>query len=200
MRFLKWVYEKTHHTPAPYYYNYSLIKILFKPIRKWLTNVVAANCPFNRIRIALYRMCGFKIGKGTFIGMRCYLDDMCYDLLKIGSNVTISYGVFFACHGRNQEHIPIVVDDGAYIGMRASIITKTPANAGAAVLIGKNAVVGACTLVNCSIPDGATAVGIPCRIISHTDMTASETKVGQHENMEVLQSCDDTEGSKEGSL
>ena len=98
--------------------------------------------PFNRIRIALDRMCGFKIGKGTFIGMRCYLDDMCYDLLKIGSNVIISYGVFFACHGRNQEHIPIMVDDGACIGMRASIITKTPANAGAAVLIGKNAVVG----------------------------------------------------------
>ena len=96
MKLLKFIYEKTHHKPAPYYYNYSIIKIIAKPIRKWLTNVVAANCPFNCIRIAIYRICGFKIGKGTFIGMRCYLDDMCYDLLKIGSNVTISYGVFFA--------------------------------------------------------------------------------------------------------
>lgn len=124
MRLLKAIYEKTHNKPAPYYYNYSVGTIFFKPIRKWLTNTLAANCPFNCIRIAIYRMCGFKIGKGTFIGMKCYLDDMCYDLLKIGNNVTISYGVFFACHGKNQGHYPITIDDGAYIGMRANIISK----------------------------------------------------------------------------
>ena len=148
--------------PAPYYYNYSFAKIIFKPIRKWLTNVVAANCQFNCI-------CGFKIGKGTFIGMRCYLDDMCYDLLTIGKNVTISYGVFFACHGRNQKHIPIVIGDEAYIGMRASIITKMSQkheNTNA-LCIGRKSVIGACTLVNRCIPDEATAVGVPCRIIAH---------------------------------
>ena len=56
--------------------------------------------------------------------MKCYLDDMCYDLLKIGNNVTISYGVYFACHGRNQGHYPIKIYDGAYVGMRANIISK----------------------------------------------------------------------------
>lgn len=124
MRLIKFFYEKTHKKPAPYYYNYSVWKILMKPIRKWLTNTVAANCPFNCMRIAIYKMCGFKIGKGTFIGMKCYLDDLCYDIIKIGNNVTISYGVFFACHGRKQGHVPIVIEDGAYIGMRANIISK----------------------------------------------------------------------------
>lgn len=128
MQILKAIYEKTHNKPAPYYYNYSLTTIVLKPIRKWLTNSLAASCPFNCIRIAIYRLCGFKIGKGTFIGMRCYLDDMCYDLLKIGSNVIISYGTFFACHGKGQEHLPITVDDGVYIGMRASIISKNTKN------------------------------------------------------------------------
>ena len=128
MRILKATYEKIYNKPAPYYYNYSLITIVLKPIRKWLTNSLAASCPFNCIRIAIYRLCGFKIGKGTFIGMRCYLDDMCYDLLKIGNNVTISYGTFFACHGKGQEHLPITVDDGVYIGMRASIISKNAKN------------------------------------------------------------------------
>lgn len=168
MRLLKWIYEKTHHNPAPYYYNYSILKIMFKPIRKWLTNVVAANCPFNCLRIAIYRMCGFTIGKGTFIGMRCYLDDMCYDLLKIGNHVTISYGVFFACHGKNQEHIPIIIDDEAYIGMRASVISKI-SESEEKVIIGKKSIIGACTLVNRSIPEGATAVGVPCRIINSAD-------------------------------
>lgn len=169
MRLIKFFYEKTHKKPAPYYYNYSVWKILMKPIRKWLTNTVAANCPFNCMRIAIYKMCGFKIGKGTFIGMKCYLDDLCYDIIKIGNNVTISYGVFFACHGRKQGHVPIVIEDGAYIGMRANIISKLRKMGGEEpiIRIGKDSVIGACTLVNCSIPNGMTAVGVPCRIIEH---------------------------------
>lgn len=166
MRLLKKIYEKKMGKPAPYYFDYSLLTIIAKPIRKWMTNVVAANCPFNSIRILIYRLCGFKIGKGTFIGMRCYLDDMCYDLMKIGNNVTISYGVYFACHGRNQEHLPIVVEDNAYIGMRASIITKNSQNsAGGGTTIGAYSVIGACALVNKNVPAYATAVGVPCRII-----------------------------------
>lgn len=165
MRILKWLYEKKNKREAPYYYNYSIFTILFKPVRKWLTNTVAANCPFNCVRIGIYRLCGFKIGKGTFIGMKCYLDDMCYDLLKIGSNVIISYGVFFACHGRNQEHLPITICDNAYIGMRANIISKNREEGKEGVRIGEGAVIGACALVNCDVPDGATAVGIPCKIV-----------------------------------
>jgi len=86
---------------------------------------------------------------------------MCYDLLTIGNNVIISYGVFFACHGRNQGHQPITVCDNAYIGMRANVISKNSNG----TRIGNSAVIGACTLVNRNIPDGATAVGVPCRII-----------------------------------
>lgn len=51
MRLLKKLYEKRTGKPAPYYYNYNLLTVIAKPIRKWLTNVVAANCPFNCIRI-----------------------------------------------------------------------------------------------------------------------------------------------------
>lgn len=134
MKLLKYAYEKIKGKEAPYYYNYSLSTIIKKPIRKWLTNSVACNCPFNNIRILLYRLCGFKIGKRVFIGMHCYLDDMCYDLMSIGSDVIISYGVYFACHGKNQGHYPIVVEDGAYIGMRASIISKAQ-NTGGGVLL-----------------------------------------------------------------
>ena len=48
---------------------------------------------------------------GTFIGMHCYLDDLCYDKIEIGKNVTISYGVYFACHGRKQGHNKIIIED-----------------------------------------------------------------------------------------
>lgn len=159
----KYVYEKVTGREAPYYYSYSLKTILMKPVRKFVSQVIAPNCPFNNLRVSLYRLCGFKIGRNVFIGMKCYLDDMCYELIEIGDNVVISYGVYFACHGKNQGHFPIVIEDNAYIGMRASIITKHKFFGG--VTIGKNSIVGSCALVNRDVPMGCIAVGVPCRII-----------------------------------
>lgn len=60
--------------------------------------------------------------------MKCYSDDMCYEQLDIGNNVTISYGVYFACHGRGQVHLPTVAEDDVYIGMRVSVISKNTEN------------------------------------------------------------------------
>lgn len=174
MIILKDLYEKLTNKPAPYYYNYSLWRIICKPIRKWLTNTVASSCPFNCIRILIYRMCGFNIGKHVFIGMHCYLDDMCYDLMTIGNNVIISYGVYFTCHGKNLGHYKIVIDDNAYIGMRASIISKNAEGGENGVTVGKGATVGACALVNRNIPDGMTAVGVPCRILAKEEKRFDE--------------------------
>lgn len=85
---------------------------------------------------------------------------MCVDKIRIGNNVTISYGVYFACHGRKQGHNNIVIKDGSYIGMRASITARHD------IEIGEKAIVGAMSLVNKSIPAGATAVGVPCKVIT----------------------------------
>jgi len=93
--------------------------------------------------------------------MKCYFDDLCVDRIVIGNNVTISYGVYFACHGRKQGHNKIIIKDGAYIGMRTSITAR------ADITIGENAVIGASSLVNKSIPDEVTAVGVPCKVISN---------------------------------
>lgn len=94
--------------------------------------------------------------------MKCYLDDLCVDKIEIGNNVTISYGVYFACHGKKQGHNKIIIKDGAYIGMRANITARHN------IEIGEKAIVGACALVNKSVPDSATVVGIPARIVSTT--------------------------------
>src|SRR5690349_8119360 len=66
----------TEYSPAfdqklPYYAHYPLWLILWKPIRKFLNVVLIPNIPFAALRIALYRLLGFKIGKRVFIGMKC---------------------------------------------------------------------------------------------------------------------------------
>lgn len=163
MGLLTYLYKKTHSgvddENIPYWYKRSLFGEIWHLVRKGICQNIAPNCVLTPVRIGLYRLCGFKIGKGTFIGMKCYLDDLCYDKIEIGKNVTISYGVYFACHGRKQGHNHIVIKDGAYIGMRASIIARKDLE------IGENAIVGAMTLVNKSIPEGKVAVGVPCRIL-----------------------------------
>lgn len=132
--------------------------------RKWMSARVIPNMVLNGWRIFFYRLCGYNIGKNVFIGMRCYLDDLEPHMLSIEDNVVISYGVFFACHGRHQNHMPITIKQGAYIGMRANILSgKT------GITIGEKAVVGAGTLVNRDVPAGATAVGVPCRIIEKAE-------------------------------
>ena len=132
--------------------------------RKWMSAKIIPHMVLNSWRIFFYRLCGYRIGKNVFIGMRCYLDDLEPKLFTVEDNVTISYGVFFACHGRNQQHTPITIRQGAYIGMRSNIISgKT------GITIGENAVIGAAALVNRDIPAGATAVGVPCRIIEKNE-------------------------------
>lgn len=161
---LKLIYKLTHHgvkeEDIPYYWKYSLWTVFTKPIRKWFSAAFIPYLPWNSVRVLLYRMCGYKIGKGVFIGMRCYLDDMCHDLIEIEDDVTISYGVYFACHGKRQGHQRITIRRGAYIGMRSSIIAKHD------IEIGRNAVVGAMTLVDKTVGENETVVGVPCRVVT----------------------------------
>lgn len=84
---------------------------------------IIPNMVLNGWRVFFYRRCGYKIVKHVFIGMRCYLDDLEPKMFTVEDNITISYGVFFACHGRRQNHTPITIKKGAYIGMRASVIS-----------------------------------------------------------------------------
>lgn len=161
---LKLIYKLTHpggvkDEDIPYWYKRSILGELWHLIRKGICQNIAPNCVLTPVRIALYRLCGFKIGKGCFIGMKCYFDDLCVGYMEIGNNVTISYGVYFACHGKNQGHNKIEIKDGAYIGMRANIIARHD------LCIGQGAVVGSATLVIKDVPDGATCVGVPGKIL-----------------------------------
>lgn len=129
-------------------------------IRKWLSAKVIPHMVLNGARIFWYRRCGYKIGKNVFIGMRCYLDDLEPKMFTVEDNVIISYGCFFACHGRFQQHTPIVIKEGAYLGMRSNIISGKNG-----ITIGKNAVVGACSLVLKDVQDNEIVAGVPAKRI-----------------------------------
>lgn len=158
-RFLPWVYRRLGK-PVPYYAFHPLWLLGWKPVRKFINVVVLPNIPFNGWRIAGYRLLGFKIGRNVFIGMKCYLDDVEPHLTTIEDDVIISYGCYFAIHGRGQTHTPITIRQGAYLGMSSKIVSGK-----AGVDIGERVVVGAGALVLDTIPPDKLAVGVPARVI-----------------------------------
>jgi len=163
---LKFIY-KVLGKPIPYYAKYPLWLIIWKPIRKYINVVIIPNTPFSRMRVILYWMLGFKIGKNVFIGMKCYMDDMEPSNTIIEDNVTISYGTYFTIHGKGQGHTTIHIKKNAYIGMRCNILSGKEG-----ITIGRNAVIGAGSLVNKSIPDNAGAAGCPIKVIRINEETA----------------------------
>lgn len=153
-------FYKLRGKPVPYYAQFPLWLILFKPIRKYLNVVIIPNIPFTNLRVSMYRLLGYRIGKNVFIGMKCYMDDIEPSNTIIENNVTVSYGTYFAGHGKNQKHTTIVIKENTYIGMSCNILSG---NSG--IIIGPNAVIGAGSLVNKSIPQNSVAVGSPARVI-----------------------------------
>ncbi|MDH5716662.1 MAG: acyltransferase [Spirochaetia bacterium] len=159
MKVLEYYFHLRKKT-IPYWAKYSLFLGIWKIIRKILNVTIIPNIPITSIRIFLYRIVGYNIGKNVFIGMKCYLDDIDPKFITIENNVTISYGTYFSVHGRGQGHTKIHIKNNAYIGMRCNIISGKKG-----ITIGENSIIGAVALVNSNIPKNCVAVGIPARVI-----------------------------------
>lgn len=114
-----------------------------------------------------------------FIEPSVYFDGTDYSLIHIGDNVTISREVMLLTHDysitsavcsigkiieRNQGEYyfkrDISIGDNTFIGARVSLLPGTS--------IGKNCIVGACSVVKGSIPDDSIVVGNPAKIIGST--------------------------------
>jgi serine O-acetyltransferase len=75
--------------------------------------------------------------------------------VKIGANCTLRHGVTI---GNRVENGPVpVIEDDAEFGAYAQVF--------GGVHVGRGAKIGAMSVVLCDVPAGATAVGVPARII-----------------------------------
>lgn len=80
--------------------------------------------------------------------------------VEVGNNVTIFQNVTLGSDGRNKkEKCYPIIEDNVTIYAGSIVVGK--------VRIGKNAVIGAKTLVNIDVPPNSLAVGIPCKIINN---------------------------------
>jgi len=121
--------------------------------------ILARHAPSNRLRVILYRRLGVHVGENTLIGGGTWIDCVYVKgKVKIGSNVLVSgHSILIAHDPWNSGEI--IIEDGAWIGVAVTIIFP--------VRIGRNAIVGAGSVVTRDIPDNAVAVGVPAKVIKY---------------------------------
>lgn len=95
-----------------------------------------------------------NIGPGLFFG-HTGLIRINHQVI-IGKNASIAHGVTIGTKGMGDKGVPII-GDNVFIGAGAKILGK--------IKIGHNVCIGANAVVVHDVPDNATAVGVPAKII-----------------------------------
>lgn len=119
-----------------------------------------------RFRARLYRLSGVRIGPGTWIDRHLHITRP--DLVEIGCRVTLANGVSLlgeitAANSRLesdygiQKAAPVVIEDDAYIGVKATILPG--------IRIGRMATVAANSLVMSDVPPYGVVLGVPARLM-----------------------------------
>jgi serine O-acetyltransferase len=124
---------------------------------------------FNRILFGVVLPPSAKVGKNVVFGYSG-LAIVVHKRAEIGDNVVIGPNVTIG--GRSGlERVP-VIEDGVTIGAGARILGP--------VRVGRGAFIGANAVVLSDVPAGATAVGVPARIVktSAREMRARLDVVG----------------------
>ncbi|WP_442483587.1 WcaF family extracellular polysaccharide biosynthesis acetyltransferase [Aeoliella sp. SH292] len=111
-----------------------------------------------------------EIGDHTWIGEGTWIDNL--GMVRIGSNVCISQGVYF-CTGSHDHRsrgfellvAPITVGDGAWVATRSTLLQG--------VTIGPNALVAAASMVHKDVAAGTIVGGNPAVLVRHREPPVS---------------------------
>ncbi len=125
----------------------------------------------RRIKPAIWRYTGCKVGKNVSIGYDVYYDVHNASLIFVEDDVWIASRCAIFCHKREMEHyyknesyndlsykkFPVILKKGCVIGIGSIIMPG--------VTIGEGAVVGVGSLVVNDIPAWTIAVGNPAKVV-----------------------------------
>lgn len=131
-------------------------------LSKATSNLIGINRPciittqLSDAEIIIGNNCGFS---GTVIGAFCRIE--LKDNVRCGANTLITDSDWHLDDPRAGKPAPILIEENVWLGEGAKILKG--------VIIGKNSVIGAGSVVTKSIPANVIAAGNPCKIIKKID-------------------------------
>ncbi|WP_371504459.1 DapH/DapD/GlmU-related protein [Nitrosopumilus adriaticus] len=166
-------YLKANEDELMEYFGYKggfgRIKLKFRFLKSWFYHRLAFSSPLSSWVVKCQRKRGVKIGNNCHISPYVLIDLIYPELITIEDNVTIgSNSMIFAHvnpttseflkkHGYPRTVKPVKIKHGAVISVGCILV--------AGVKIGKNALIGAGSVVANDIPDNCVALGNPARVI-----------------------------------
>jgi acetyltransferase-like isoleucine patch superfamily enzyme len=134
---------------------------LRRVVRNFLVVTTCRYCPSFRVKNALYRCIGIKVGVHVAAGMGATMDVFFPQLISIGDNTIIGYNTVILAHEFLTAELrtgPVEIGKDVMIGANCTILPG--------VGIGDGATVSSCSLVNQDVPAGALMGGVPARVIA----------------------------------
>ena len=137
--------------------------------KKKILKPLARIMPLSKLRIALFRLCGYSVGKDVFIGEDLIISDNLHDKnVFVGDRASIAPRVtLITSSGPNLSKIKpyvkvvnkgkITIESDAWIGAGAIILPN--------VTIGRGAVVAAGAVVTKDVPPYTVVAGVPAKEI-----------------------------------
>ena len=126
-------------------------------VRSLLMGVSRA-IPPSRLKLAVLRLTGLKIGPKVYVSPGVVIDPLWPRLVEIGDGVILGLGCRILSHECNVKDFRI---GRTRIGRQSVIGAGSTIRAG--VTIGERVTVGCNSYVNRDIPDGHTVGGVPAR-------------------------------------
>lgn len=151
-------------------WHYRFANWLWRNNLKWLARLVS---------MASRLFTGIEIHPGATIGRRFFIDHgmgvVIGETAEIGDDVTLYHGVTLGGTTWNKGKRHPTLKNGVVVGAGAKILGP--------IVIGEMARVGSNAVVTRDVPDGATAVGIPGRIIQKMSDDEEERRKHMEDKM-----------------
>jgi acetyltransferase-like isoleucine patch superfamily enzyme len=156
------------------YYEQTHKRTFIEKIRKIKNTVLllfAYACPSVKLRILFHRLRGVYIGKGCYIGLFCFIDNLYPEYIYIEDGASVNTGTMLIAHFNpllRFKHVleakvsPIIIKEGALIAVRCVILPG--------VLIGKDAIVSAGSVVSEDVEARTLVRGNPAKKIGRVKM------------------------------
>ncbi|NYZ75659.1 acyltransferase [Candidatus Micrarchaeota archaeon] len=138
--------------------NWHKVKHPLRVILNFILIYSARYMPSLRVKNFLYRLTGMKVGTDVAVGLGAVFDIFFPELIEIGDNCIIGYGVTVLAHEfliKEWRTGKVKIGRNVLIGANSTVL--------AGVSIGDNSTVSACSLVNDSIPANSFYGGVPAR-------------------------------------